>query len=282
MIVPGSGSQSLAASLAAALDEPLAPVEFERFADGELLARVPEFEGSRAVVVASTDSSDAHVELLQLQDAVADRADEVVTVIPYMGYGRQDRRFREGEPVSARAMARAISTGTDRVLVVNPHEPDVGEFFDIPFTAVDAAPQLATPLPDDLQEPLFLAPDAGATGLAATVRDSYGAGETDHFVKERDYDTGDVTVEPSDAPVEGRDVVLADDIVATGSTMSESIVHLHDRDVGRVFVACVHPMLAGNARTKLARAGVAAVYGTDTVERPESAVSAAPAVAERL
>ncbi|WP_276258665.1 ribose-phosphate diphosphokinase [Haloglomus litoreum] len=282
MIVPGSGSQSLAAALSAALDEPLAPVEFERFADGELLARVPEFEGERAVVVAATDSSDAHVELLQLQDAVADRADEVVTVVPYMGYGRQDERFREGEPISARAMARAISTGTDRVLVVNPHEPGVGEFFDVPFTAVDASARLAEPLPDDLREPLFLAPDEGAIDLAATVRDAYGAGATDHFVKHRDRETGAVEMEPSQVDAGGRDVVLVDDIIATGGTMSEAIDQLHGHAVGRVFVTCIHPMLAASARTRLERADIEAVYGTDTLERAVSCVSVAPAVAADL
>jgi ribose-phosphate pyrophosphokinase len=282
MIVPGSGSQSLAAALSAATGEPLAPVEFERFADGELLARVPEFEGERAVVVAATDSSDAHVELLQLQDAVADRADEVVTVIPYMGYGRQDRRFREGEPISARAMARAVSTGTDRVLVVNPHEPGVGEFFDVPFEGVDASARLAEPLPDDLREPLFLAPDEGATDLAATVRDAYGAGATDHFEKHRDRETGTVEMAPSQVDAGGRDVVLVDDIIATGGTMSEAIDQLHGHAVGRVFVACVHPMLAASARTRLERADVEAVYGTDTLERAASCVSVAPAVAEHL
>lgn len=282
MIVPGSGSQSLAASLADALDEPLAPVEFEWFADGELLARVPEFDGGRAVVVAATDSSDAHVELLQLQDAVAERADEVVTVLPYMGYGRQDERFQAGEPVSARAVARAISTGTDRVLVVNPHEPGIGEFFDVPFEAVDAGARLAEPLPEDLHEPLFLAPDAGAVDLAATVRDAYGEGATDAFEKHRDHETGDIELSPTALDAAGRDVVLVDDIVATGGTMSEAIAHLHEGAVGRVFVACIHPMFAASARTRLARADVAGLYGTDTIERAASRVSAAPAVAEYL
>ena len=282
MIVPGSGSQSLAAALAAELDEPLAAVEFDRFADGELMARVPSFEGSRAVVVAATDDAAAHVELLQLQDAVADRADEVVTVIPYMGYARQDERFRDGEPVSARAVARAISTGTDRVLTVNPHEPAVCEFFSVPCEAVDAADELAAPLPETLAEPLFLAPDAGATDLARTVRDAYGTGATDHFEKHRDRDTGEIEMAPAEVAAAGRDVVLVDDIVATGGTMSEAIEHLHARDAARVFVTCVHAVFAASARTRLARADVAGVYATDTLERTESSVSVAPALAAAL
>ncbi len=277
MIVPGSASQAVAAALARELDEPLAAVEYDRFADGERLVRVPESD-DRAVVVAATTSDRAHVELLQLQDAARQRADEVVTVLPYMGYARQDEAFTEGEPVSARAVARAISTGTDRVLTVNPHEPGVCDFFDVPCRAVDAAAELAAPL-GDLADPLFLSPDAGAVALAETVRDAHGAGETDYFEKRRVSDT-EVEITPSDAATAGRDVVLVDDIVATGSTMSTAIQQLDAP--ASVVVACVHPMLADGARTRLANAGVGAIYGTDTVERAVSAVSAAPPIADAL
>lgn len=283
MIVPGSHSQALAAALAAKTGETLARATYDRFPDGESLAMVPEFDDDRAVVVASTVSNDAHVEVLQLQDAVREAgAEEVVTVLPYMGYARQDEAFKPGQPVSARAAARAIATGADRVVLVNPHEPTVADFFDVPCELVDAADRLADPLPENLRAPLFLSPDEGAIELAETARDAYGDGDADYFTKRRDYDTGEVTVSPSDASVEGRDVVLVDDIVATGSTMSESIEVLHERDVERVFVSCVHPLLVANARTKLERAGVDAIYGTDTVERDVSVVSVAPVVAPLL
>ncbi|NLV05023.1 ribose-phosphate diphosphokinase [Haloarcula rubripromontorii] len=284
MIIPGADTQAFAATLAEATGEQLGRVEYERFPDGEHVVRVPEaVSGERAVVVASTVDSDAHVQVLQLQDAARESgASEVVTVLPYMGYARQDEAFKPGEPVSSRAMARAISTGTDRVVTVNPHEPAVCDFFDVPATHVDAASVLADPLPDTLEDPLFLSPDEGAIDLARTVRDAYGEGETDFFEKDRDYDTGDIEIRPSDAPVEGRDVVLVDDIIATGSTMSESVSVLGDRDAQRVFVTCVHPMLASNALTKLNTAGVEAVYGTDTLERAVSEVSAAPVVADQL
>jgi len=284
MIIPGADTQAFAAALAEATGERLGRVEYERFPDGEHVVRVPEaVSGERAVVVASTVDSDAHVQVLQLQDAARESgASEVVTVLPYMGYARQDEAFKSGEPVSSRAIARAISTGTDRVITVNPHEPAVCDFFDVPATHVDAASVLADPLPDTLEDPLFLSPDEGAIDLARTVRNAAGEGETDFFEKERDYDTGDIEIRPSDAPVEGRDVVLVDDIIATGSTMSESVGVLDDRNAQRVFVTCVHPMLASNALTKLNGAGVEAVYGTDTLERAVSEVSAAPVVAEEL
>ncbi len=114
MIVLGSVSQDIGSALAAELKEPLAQVEYKEFANGEQLVRAP---GSveRAIVVASTVSDAAHVELLQLQDAVRQWTEEIVTVLPYMGYARQEEAFREGEPISARAVAKAISTGTDWV-----------------------------------------------------------------------------------------------------------------------------------------------------------------------
>ncbi|WP_440007036.1 ribose-phosphate diphosphokinase [Halomicrococcus sp. SG-WS-1] len=291
MILSGSASQSLAAALADELDEPLASVAYRKFPDGELLASAPGFQDDRAVIVASTVSSDAHVELLQLQDAAREwGAEEVVTVLPYMGYARQDRPLAPGKadegptpgyPISARAVARAVSTGTDRVLTVNPHEDAVCDFFDVPAEPVDAAGRLAEPLPGELVDPVFLSPDDGALDIAETVRDAYGTGTTDYFEKTRLSDT-EVEMRPSDTDVAGRDVVVTDDIIATGSTMSEAVSLLGERDVGDVYVTCVHPVLASNARTKLARAGVEAVYGTDTVEGAVSAVSVAPTVADAL
>ena len=282
MIVSGSASQTLAAALAAELGEPLAPVEYDVYPDGELLAAVPGIDGDRAVVVASTVTSDAHVELLQLQDAAREAgAAETITVLPYMGYARQDESFEAGYPVSARAMARAISTGTDRVLTVNPHEDAVCDFFDVPAEPVNAAGRLADPLPADLADPVFLSPDAGALEIAETVRDAYGAGTTDYFEKTRISGT-EVEMRPSDAVVEGRDVVITDDIIATGSTMAEAVAILQDRGAARVFVSCIHPLLVRNATTKLSRAGVERIYGTDTLERAVSAVSVAPVLAERL
>ncbi|WP_435067892.1 ribose-phosphate diphosphokinase [Haloplanus sp. C73] len=284
MIIPGSASQALGAALAAETGRDLAAVSYDRFPDGEGMASVDidDVSGDRAVVVASTQSDADYVELLQLQDAVREAGvDHVTTVLPYMGYGRQERAFEPGQPVSARAMARAVSTGTDRVVLVNPHEESVTEFFDVPCSVVDAAPTLADPLPSDLTDPLFLSPDAGAIALAESVRDAYGGGDVDYFEKVRHSGT-DVDITPSDADVAGRAVVVVDDIVATGSTMSESIGVLTDRDAADVFVACVHPLFARSARTKLERAGVTDIYATDTIERDITAVSVAPVVADAL
>lgn len=282
MIISGSMSQTLAASLARELEEPLASAEYDRFPDGELFVSVPELTDERAVIVASTASSEDHLEVLLLQDAAREAgATDVTTVLPYMGYARQDTAFNVGEPVSARAVARAISTGTDHVLTVNPHEPAVCAFFEPTATAIDAAGILADPLPDDLERPVFLSPDAGAVELAKTVQTAYGRGDADHFEKVRHSGTA-VEITPGDVDVAGRDIVITDDIIATGGTMSEAVSVLDDYGVGRVFVTCVHPLFARNAYTRLYGAGVEAIYGTDTLEQPVSTVSIASAIAPHL
>ncbi len=281
-IVPASSSQALSAALAAEGVGSLTVPTYDRFPDGETLAAVPEFDDDTAVIVGSTATNNAHIELLQLQDAVREAgAADITTVVPYLGYARQDTAFRAGQPVSVRAAARAISLETDRVLIVEPHEPAVADFFTVPTTAVDAADRLAEPL-SGLDDPLFVAPDEGAIALATTTRDAYGAGDIDFFEKNRDYATGDIELTPSDAHVADRDIVVVDDIIATGGTMSGAIEVLSARGAGRIYAVCVHPVLAEAALTKLAVAGVERVIGTDTLERAVSEVSVAPAVATGL
>ncbi|WEL20161.1 ribose-phosphate diphosphokinase [Halorhabdus sp. BNX81] len=279
MILSGSASQTLAARLADELDESLGATTTKRFPDDELHVTVTEPIDERAIIVASTVSSDAHIELLQLQDAARQAgADEVVTVLPYMGYARQDQTFEPGEIISTRAAARAISTGTDRVLTVTPHEKNVASFFDVPTTVIDGAPRLADPLPAALTDPLFLSTDAAAAPLAESVRDAYGAGDCDHLIDATDGERP----APTEESLAGRDVVVVDDIVGTGSTMSGSVAVVADAEADRIFATCVHPVFATGALSKIARVGAELIYGTDTLERVISDVSVAPAIADAL
>lgn len=282
MIIPGLASQAVAASLATETGRDLMPVTRRQFPDGERLVELEADPGTAPIIVASTVSSAAHMDLLLLQDAAREAgATELTTVIPYLGYARQDTDFADGQPVSVRAIARAIAPGTDRVLTVNPHETDVLEYFDVPSRAVSVAGELAEALSADLLDPVFLGPDEGARALAHHVRDAYGRGTADHLEKTRHSDRA-VEIAPSDTAVADRDVVLVDDIISTGGTMCEAANVLDDRGANELIVTCVHPMLAEDAYVRLRREGVRAIYGTDTIERTVSVVSAAPAIAESL
>ena len=290
MIIAGRTSQSLAASLASETGRELAAVAYERFPDGEFVVGVPGLAADDVIIVGATTTPRAHLELLQLQDAAREAGvDRITTVLPYMGYARQDKPMapgsasgtQSGYPISARAMAKAISTGTDRVIVVTPHEQSVLDFFSVPSRAVDGTTALAGGLPASLHDPLFVSPDAGARDIATSMRDAYGRGTIDHFEKTR-QDAETVSIEPSDADPANRDVVLIDDIVATGGTASEAVRLLTEKHAARVIVTCVHAVLAERARTRLARAGVDRIIATDTIEVPETSVSVAPTIAEHL
>lgn len=278
MIVAGSRSQVLASRLSREMDEPLADVEYTEFPDGERLVRVHDVEGA-VTVVASTPSDAAWIELLQLLDACRD-ADSVDLVMPYMGYSRQDREFEPGEAVSARALAGSLPP-VDSVITVDVHEPSVLDWF--PAEEVDdvtAAGALGREL-EEVEHPLVLAPDESAVPHAESFAEAHGDADVDHLVKHR-VDGGEVDVEPKELEVEGRDVVVVDDMIATGGTVSEAVEMLLNQGAGDVYAACVHPVMAEDAVVRLHRAGVHRVVATDTLETAVSDVSAVDALADAL
>ena len=280
MITCGTTAQSVTAEVSRALEEPLVNIR----ADGSVDVK----EGStisadeRIVIIVSTTSDRAHLELLELQERAMKRdPEEVITVLPYMGYARQDKVFEPGEPISSRAITKAISASTDRVFTVNPHKEHVLDFFEVPAESVDAAPRLAGALPTDLTCPIFLSPDEGATRITRSVRDAYGSGAVDNFVKYRKSAT-DVQMTSGEVDVSGRDIVLVDDMISTGGTMKEAVSILDDQNAKRIFVTCVHPVLADKAVSKVYQAGVEDIYATDTIDRSVSRISSAPVITEVL
>lgn len=276
MIVAGSESQVLAARVARETGRELARVEYERFPDGERLVRVPGVEGEEVAVVASTPTDASYVELLQILDACAD-ASRIDLFVPYMGYSRQDKQFGDGEAVSARALASAVPP-VESVTTVNLHEDDVLDWFDAETADLDAAPLLADSL--EVTSPLVVAPDESAFPLAETVADRLG-GDADYLVKER-VSGDEVRIETRELGAESRDVVLVDDMVATGGTMSEAIEVFGGNGARSVRVACVHPVLARNAVLRLYSAGVERVVATDTLETAVSDPSVASLIARHL
>tara|TARA_B100000809_G_C15123060_1_gene525065 strand:+ start:1356 stop:2201 length:846 start_codon:yes stop_codon:yes gene_type:complete len=281
MIISGSASTSLAASLSSHSKIPLGKTTHQFFPDGEFMVQT-NFQGDHGIIVAATRSASDHLELLQLQDAVREAgATNITTILPYMGYARQDTVFESGQPLSARAMARSIGTGTDKVIIVNPHKNIVCDYFGVPAIALDASSVLAQTLPPDLENPLFLSPDSGAISLAESIRDSYGGGDTDYFEKKRISST-EVHISPNTVDVTGRDVICVDDIISTGTTTSKSASILRDRGAKKIFVTCVHAILIAGARKMLSDSGVDAIYTTDTIVTPETKVSVAPLLAKLL
>ncbi|MFZ2497943.1 MAG: ribose-phosphate diphosphokinase [Methanosarcina sp.] len=278
-IVGGPASQLLASRTARALGTDSVLCEFNRFPDGELYLRIAdETENEIVTLIQSTPTDSDLVSLLQLIDA-CEGAKKLNVVIPYMGYARQDKKFKPGEPISARAVARCINA--DRIFTVNIHEKSVLEHFPAPAENLDAAKLLGEYIAGfGLENPILVAPDAGAEGLVKNVSSGLGF-DYDHLQKTRlSGDT--VIIKTKNVDVTGRHVVLVDDMIATGGTMAESIRMLRDQGAVDVYLACVHPVLARNAVLRLFNAGVRDIISTDTLEKAESRLSVAPLIAEAL
>lgn len=271
-------SQILATRLARAQKTTVVDVKYSRFPDGELYLVTGELD-DETVMVSSVVDNDALVQLLLLIDACENS--DIRLVIPYMGYARQDRQDRKGEPLSARAVARAISRGVSECITVNIHEPDVLRFFNAPARNISLARDIGAYIKTlNLTNPLILAPDDGALAFAGQVA-SAGGWEYDHLEKTR-LNGEQVTMAPKALSAASRPVVIVDDIISTGGTIATAAGMLSTQGATDVYAACVHGVLTGGAYVRLIEAGVRDVICSDTIERGCSMVSAADQIAHAL
>jgi ribose-phosphate pyrophosphokinase len=271
-------SRALGARIAGQLGAVLADTTFSRFPDGEIYLRTGPLDDV-TVVVGSLLSGDSLVELLLLIDACS--GSEIRLVVPYLGYARQDRAFKAGEPVSARAMARALSNGVSRVVTVNVHKETVLSHFAVPACQVNLAPGVGDYIATlGLGEPLILAPDRGAEPFAAAVA-SRGGWEYDHLEKTR-VSGSEVRIEPRKGGAWKGDVVLVDDIISTGGTIATATRMLREQGARGVHAVCIHGLFAGTALSLLRSAGIGQVAASDTIEGPESRYSAAGPIVQAL
>lgn len=277
-IVSTERSQVLAARIAEKLGVPLVETKFNRFPDGEMYLKCGELD-DETLIVSSIVDNDMFVQTLLAIDA-ADRS-RITLVVPYLGYSRQDRRIHSGEPISARAVARALSTGVERVYIVNIHDPAILDFFAVPAKNVTIAPAIGGYVGDlRLKNPLILAPDEGAVAFAADVA-AAGGWDCDHLEKTR-LSGEEVRIAPKSIDAAGRDVVIVDDIISTGGTLATAACMLREQGAASIHAACVHGVLTSGAYTRLRAAGVSSVVSSDTYENASSFISAANAIATAI
>jgi ribose-phosphate pyrophosphokinase len=278
-IVAGPSSQLLATRTAALLGCDIDLTDYKAFPDGEVYSRVTgAVSGEDIVIIQSTPTDRDIIYLLQMIDA-CDEAKSLTVVIPYFGYARQDKRFKPGEPISSRAIARTINA--DQVYTVNVHDRSVLQYFPGKAEDLNVAPEIGNYIESmKLHNPLVLAPDDGALNLVKSSASLTGL-QYDYLEKTRISGT-EVMIAPKNLEVKGRDVVLLDDIVSTGGTIAEATKLLKVLGAKDVHLSCVHPVLVGNAVVKLYRAGIKSVISTDTLEKATSKISAAPIIAAAL
>lgn len=280
-VIGGTASRSVAEDLADILNGKLVNTISKRFPDGELYVRILDDISNKDVIIVQTTYPDPSIiELFLLQNAVEEAGAKTITVvIPYYGYARQDTKFQEGEPISAKALASLISLNADMVVTVDLHKEYILNFFSTSAYSCSAVPEIAKYLkPKNIE--LILAPDKGAVNRAKKTSEIINC-DFDYMEKTR-IDEKTVEIKPKNLEVKNKNVAIIDDIISTGGTMSLSIKELKKQGAKKIFVACTHGLFIGDAVKKLSAAGCEEIISTDTIISDFSKVKIAPAIAEVL
>ena len=260
------------------------PVEKElrRFPDGELYSRLnTDVSGETVILVQSTYPDENAMELFITSRMLKDHgADDIICVIPYFGYARQDRIFKEGESFTARTMCSLIEKNVDHVICVNLHkEATLNEFSEVKSARNVSVMREIGKLARELGVDFMLAPDKGAVPYAEDAATTCGC-RFDHLEKTR-IDPSTVKMAPKDLEVEGKSVCIVDDIIATGGTIMRASKALKEQGANSVYACCAHGLFTGGGRKKL-EPELEGLYSSDTLEGPANKISAAPPIKEAI
>jgi len=283
-VVGGSASVPLAKAIAREMSSAYVDVDFEKhpggFPDGERYVRLLGAVWEEHVVIVQTTHPDPMiVEFFLLADAIRDAgARRLTAVVPYFGYGRQDKRFLEGEAVSAKTIAKHIAVNCDELLTMAiPANPEVLKTFPLPTREVSGMPAIGRYL-KSAKVDVLLAPDQGALRLAKEA--SSVAGVPFDFLLKKRIDSYTVKIEPKALDVRGKAVGIVDDVISTGGTIATAAKELRAQGARRVIAACVHGLFVGPAEANLKVCDD--VIATDTILSPHTKVSVAPEFAAAI
>jgi len=269
IVLAGPATNGIDEGVARHLSVELVKVNHKVFPDGESYIRIPrKVEGEEVAVIQSTyNPQDKHlVELCLIVEALKDlKAERVIAVVPYLAYSRQDRRFREGEALSSKTILNMIwRSGADALVVVEPHKPEAMNYFRGDVRIVDPSPPIASKLKGMIKEPFVLAPDRGALDRARRLSSLLGS-PYNYVEKERNRETGEITIGNVPSDVKGKDVVLIDDIVSTGSTMMKVASASMRAGARSVAAVGIHFLSDQESLKKMGEIGISRIIGTNTV-----------------
>ena len=267
-VFTGNANPTLAQEICRYLQVGLGEAEVSRFADGEISVKINEnIRGCDIFIVQPTSApADNLMELLVMIDAARRAsANRVTAVLPYFGYARQDRKDQPRVPISAKLVANLITVaGTDRVLTMDLHSSQIQGFFDIPFDHLFAAPVLIDHFRQlELPDLTVVAPDVGSIKMARAYAKRLGA--TLALVDKRRTRADEAEVMTLIGEVDGRNVVIFDDVISTGKTVVRAAQALKENGAKQIFVGASHAVFAPQTAEYLTSAPVQEVVVTDSL-----------------
>lgn len=266
-IFAGSSNYPLAEKIAGQLDKSLGLIELKRFSDGEIWAKYREnIRGSDVFIVQSTNPpAENLLELLIMIDA-AKRASarKITAVIPYFGYSRQDRKDQPRVSITAKLVANLITVaGADRVMTMDLHAAQIQGFFDIPFDHLYGSSVFIGEF-DKIKENLaVVSPDVGGIKIARSYAKRLDSPLV--VIDKRRPSQNLAEVVNIIGEVDGKNVLLVDDLIDTAGTFVGAIEALKAKGAKDVFGAVTHPLLSGPATERILNCGITTLFVSDTI-----------------
>jgi ribose-phosphate pyrophosphokinase len=296
ILIAGPASQILGVRIAQELGIEAINTEVKIFPDGENYLRIniedeTLIADKEIIIVHSTGPSSSEdqnsrlMELFMMIDAVKRMgAAKIIVVAPYLAYARQDKVFRPGESQFAYVIFNIInSLGIDELYVVDIHAPEVLDFCSCKAINIDSMKLLADHIiSKGARDVVVVSPDKGAIERSKAFANHFGENvPVDVFEKERDVKTGDIKMS-GNLSLTGKDVVIADDIIATGGTMASAIELARKSGANKIYAIATHALLLGQAKYRILKAGADEIIGTDAIDNEVSKVSLAKIIADYL
>jgi len=285
-VIAGKSSEDLARKLSRKIKANLVKSSVRIFPDGESKITLSgKISKRKSIVVQSiyppVDSN--LVQALSLISKAKEISSEVIAVIPYMGYARQDREFLPGEVVTMKVLAKLFKgAGASKIIAVDIHSLIGFKYFTIKSKNITAIPDLVKYFKKlSLKNPLVVSPDQGGKERAKEFAKEFGL-EFIALQKKRDRKTGKVQIKTKDVEVNGRDLILVDDMISTGGSIINATKFLKKQKCKRVYVACTHALLMNDAEKKIRKAGVTRIVSANTIPGKTSLVDVSNTIAKAI
>lgn len=272
-LVSGTANPEFAQKVAKFLDKELAEVTVNRFSDGEINVNITEsVRGQDVFIIQPTcaPANDNLMELLIIVDALKrSSAGTINAVIPYFGYARQDRKAAPRVPISAKLVADMLETaGVQRVITIDLHASQIQGFFNIPVDHLVGASLFVEYIKNkNLANPIIASPDVGGVARARTYAETLGYDLV--IVDKKREKANESEVMNIIGDVEGRDVIILDDMVDTAGTLTKAADVLKARGANSVMACCTHGVLSGPAFDRIKKSSLDELVITDTIPGKE-------------